>query len=140
MKKVTGLAKILDYEFARFLLVGASTVFIDLVFYLIFLYAGFDTYISKGISFSIGTVFAYFSNQNFTFKSPKTGAIRFIVFTLLYLSTLLVNVISNEFVINSTAFINLKVSLMVSFIVATSISASLNFLGMKYMVFNVKKD
>lgn len=136
-----GLTKILDYEFARFLLVGASTVFIDLVFYLIFLYAGFDTYISKGISFSIGTIFAYFANQNFTFKSAKTGAVRFIVFTLLYLSTLLINVISNEFVLSSTAFIiNLKVSLMVSFLVATSISASLNFLGMKYMVFNVKKD
>ena len=136
-----GLTKILDYEFARFLLVGASTVFIDLVFYLIFLYAGFDTYISKGISFSIGTIFAYFSNQSFTFKNAKTGAVRFIVFTLLYLSTLLINVISNEFVLSSTAFIiNLKVSLMVSFLVATSISASLNFLGMKYMVFKVKKD
>jgi len=136
-----GLTKILDYEFGRFLLVGASTVFIDLVFYLTFLYAGFDTYVSKGISFSIGTIFAYFANQNFTFKSAKTGAVRFIVFTLLYLSTLLINVISNEFVLSSTAFIiNLKVSIMVSFLVATSISASLNFLGMKYMVFKVKKD
>ena len=136
-----GLTKILDYEFGRFLLVGASTVFIDLVFYLTFLYAGFDTYVSKGISFSIDTIFAYFANQSFTFKNAKTGAVRFIVFTLLYLSTLLINVISNEFVLSSTAFIiNLKVSLMVSFLVATSISASLNFLGMKYMVFNVKKD
>ena len=96
------LAKLLEYEVARFLIVGGTTVLIDLICYFILIYIGFDTFLSKGISFSVGTVFAYFANRNYTFQSSMGGFFRFTVFTLLYLSTLVVNVASNEIVLKLT--------------------------------------
>ena len=127
------LAKLLEYEVARFLIVGGTTVLIDLICYFILIYMGFDTSLSKGISFSVGTVFAYFANRNYTFQSSMGGFFRFTVFTLLYLSTLVVNVVSNEIVLKLTIQIN--GSLMIAFLIATSLSATLNFIGMKYIVF-----
>ena len=131
------LGKLLEYEFARFLIVGGTTVLIDLIFYFTLIYMGFDTSLSKGISFFVGTVFAYFANRNYTFQSSMGGFFRFTVFTLLYLSTLIVNVVSNEIVLNLTIQIN--GSLMIAFLIATSLSAALNFIGMKYIVFNTQK-
>ena len=131
------LVKLLEYEVTRFLIVGGTTVLIDLIFYFILIYTGFDTPLSKGISFSIGTVFAYFANRNYTFKSSTAGFFKFSVFTLLYLSTLVVNVVSNEIVLNLTS--QIYGSLMIAFIIATSLSATLNFIGMKYIVFKQKR-
>ena len=131
------LAKLLEYEVARFLIVGGTTVLIDLICYFILIYMGFDTSLSKGVSFSVGTVFAYFANRNYTFQSSMGGFFRFTVFTLLYLSTLVVNVVSNEIVIKLTSQINS--SLIIAFFIATTLSATLNFIGMKYIVFNSKK-
>ena len=131
------LGKLLEYEFARFLIVGGTTVLIDLIFYFTLIYMGFDTSLSKGVSFSVGTVFAYFANRNYTFQSSMGGFFRFTVFTLLYLSTLVVNVASNEIVLKLTSQINS--SLIIAFLIATSLSATLNFIGMKYIVFNAKK-
>ena len=132
------LEKLLNYEFARFLIVGFTTVLIDLICYLLFIYIGFDTLLSKGVSFSFGTVFAYFANRSYTFKSSEGGFVRFAVFTLLYLSTLVANVTSNEVVLKFTNHID--ASLIIGFITATSLSATLNFLGMKYIVFKVEND
>ena len=130
------LAKLLEYEVARFLIVGGTTVLIDLIYYFILIYMGFDTPLSKGVSFSVGAVFAYFANRNYTFQSSMGGFFRFTVFILLYLSTLAVNVVSNEIVLKLTSQIN--GSLMISFLIATSLSATLNFVGMKYIVFKAK--
>ncbi len=132
------LEKLLEYEVTRFLIVGSTTVLIDLVFYFLLIYIGFDTSLSKGISFSVGTIFAYFANRNYTFQSSMRGFFRFTVFTLLYLSTLVVNVASNEIVLKFTSHINS--SLMIAFLIATSLSATLNFIGMKYIVFKLQKD
>ena len=131
------LAKLLEYEIARFLIVGGTTVLIDLICYFILIYMSLDTSLSKGVSFSVGTVFAYFANRNYTFQSSMGGFFRFTVFTLLYLSTLVVNVVSNEIVLKLTSQINS--SLIIAFLIATSLSATLNFIGMKYIVFNAKK-
>ena len=130
------LFKWLEYEVGRFIIVGSTTVLIDLICYFILIFSGLDTYLSKGISFSLGTVFAFFANQNYTFNNPKAGFNKFMVFVLLYLSTLLVNVLSNEIVLDLTGRIG--VSFVIAFLFATVISASLNFIGMKYMVFNSK--
>ena len=127
------LAKLLEYEVTRFLIVGGITVLIDLICYFILIYMGFDTFLSKGVSFSVGTVFAYFANRNYTFKSSENRLIGFAVFTLLYTSTLLINIFTNEFVLNLTSLIDS--SLMLAFLCATSLSATINFLGMKYIVF-----
>ena len=129
------LSRFLEYEFNRFLFIGSITVLIDFICYLFLMYLDFDTFFSKGVSFSIGAIFAYFKNRNYTFKSSKGGFFIFIIFILLYFLTLTVNVFSNEILIQSIS--QIKGFLIISFMIATSLSASLNFIGMKYIVFNV---
>ena len=134
----SNLTKIVNYEVGRFLIIGSTTVIIDLVVYLVLLNIIFDTSISKAISFSVGAVFAYFANRSFTFKTSIKGFFRFIIFILLYLSTLFVNVVTNEIILN---LISQNVfSILIAFLIATSFSAGLNFLGMKYIVFSPSKS
>lgn len=134
----SNLTKIVNYEVGRFLIIGGTTVIIDLVVYLILLNTIFDISTSKAISFSMGAVFAYFANRFFTFKNSIKGFFRFIIFIFLYLSTLYVNVATNEIILN---LIKQNIfSVLIAFIIATSFSAVLNFLGMKYMVFFSRKS
>ena len=134
----SNLTKIVNYEVGRFLIIGSTTVIIDLVVYLVLLNIIFDTSISKAISFSVGAVFSYFANRSFTFKNSIKGFYRFVIFILLYLSTLFVNVASNEIILN---LISQNVfSILIAFLIATSFSAGLNFLGMKYIVFSPSKS
>lgn len=130
--------KLLSYELGRFLMVGGATVIIDLIFYVVLVYVDFDTSVSKGISFSIGTVFAYFANRNFTFRSHIASLYGFIIFILLYLSTLGVNVVINEIILDYTSRTGLYFT--IAFLLSTLSSATLNFIGMKYIVFSVGKE
>lgn len=129
-----------DNQIIRFLFVGSLTVAIDLLFYFLLLYINFDTYISKSISFSLGAVFAFYANKKFTFSNSKAGLFKFVIFIILYVCTLLINVISNESFLDLIGRAN--TSLLLAFIFATILSATINFLGMKYIVFKtfIKKN
>lgn len=121
-------------EFMVFLIVGASTALIDFITYrgLIQLQA-IDVDMAKATGFVIGALFAYFANRFWTFgHKPNTvgSPFRFIV---LYLSTLCANVIMNALSLKLIA--NKAASFQLAFLLATGISASLNFLGMKFFVF-----
>ena len=120
-------------EVSRFVVVGGSTVIIDLISYTVLLLVGFHSFYSKGLSFSFGATFAYFANLKVTFRRNNYGIRQFISFILLYLLTLGVNVVSNELILNK---FDAKIStIIIAFLAATLISASLNFLGMKFIIF-----
>ena len=116
----------------RFLVVGTTTVLVDLASYsfCLWLTVGIDP--AKGIGFVVGTIFAYVANRLWTF-SARGGADRVFRFAALYLSTLVVNVAVNAGMVwlGGTA----KPALAAAFVVATGLSACLNFLGMKFLVF-----
>jgi len=131
--KISILLKLFSYEAGRFLIIGFITVFIDLTVYFLLINLSVETLFSKGISFSIGAIFAYFANRAYTFKSNIKGLVRFFIFLILYLSTLLLNVSSNEIILSFLSHYNF--ALIIAFIIATSLSAVLNFVGMKYVVF-----
>ena len=124
-------------EVKRFILVGSSTVLLDLFCYYGLIQFGIESSISKGSSFTIGAIYAYLVNKNFTFQIKNYGLFQFSLFMLLYLSTLLINVFTNEILLNF--FGRTHVSFILAFLSATFLSAALNFLGMKYLVFS-KKD
>tara|TARA_B100000795_G_C22700524_1_gene399458 strand:- start:475 stop:885 length:411 start_codon:yes stop_codon:yes gene_type:complete len=130
------LIKIFEYDVTRFLIVGVTSVLIDLIFYLILIYFSFDIALSKGVSFSIGALFSYFANKSYTFQTSKSGFLRFIFFSLLYVTTLIVNVMVNEILLSFLSFFNYV--LLLAFLIATIISATLNFIGMKYFIFSSK--
>lgn len=119
-------------QLGRFLIVGCTTVAIDLVTYRILLWLQIDIAVAKASGFAAGTVFAYFANRLWTFAADG-GYRRFVGFCALYISTLLVNVGANNAIVYLLG--RDEFALNVAFLFATGISATLNFLGMKFLVF-----
>ena len=126
--------KIFKSEVGRFLLVGSTSVLIDFIVYLfLLLVLGLETNISTGFGFSSGALFAYFANRRFTFKSPAKGFFAFSLFWALYVTTLFVNISTNE--LSLSVFGGNSFGIGLSLFIATGLSALLNFVGMKYLVF-----
>jgi len=122
-------------EIGLFLFVGGLTVLIDFFVYSFLVWTQvFGVDVAKGIGFIIGTIFAYLANRFWTFghkHSPKGNLSRFII---LYLSTLSINVSVNRWILED--FSSMTYVVIFAFFVATSISATINFLGMKFFIFN----
>ena len=129
------LNKLINQESVRFLLVGLSTVAIDLTSYLLLYKSGLNYNTAKIIGFTIGTIYAYFTNKNWTFSSSGSKS-KFIKFILLYSFSMMLNVTINYSVI--IVFGETPYVFLWAFFVATLVSAVLNFLGMKYFIFNEK--
>ena len=88
---------------------------------------------AKATGFLVGTLFAYFANRFWTFghKSHITGSAW--RFSALYVSTLGANVLINALALKLLA--DVVASIQLAFLLATGVSACLNFLGMKLFVF-----
>jgi len=126
-------------EVLIFLIVGALTVLIDFIAYrsiVLLGLMGFD--MAKAFSFLIGTVFAYFANRMWTFghKSHDPGSVW--RFGVLYAVTLGINVWVNALVL--TGLYETVFAIRVAFFLATGVSATLNFLGMKMFVFKFNPE
>lgn len=121
-------------QISIFLIVGVATVGVDFATYrLLGSVTDADVNLCKGLGFIAGTVFSYFANRFWTFGQvlPERGSpVRFI---LLYAATLCANILANALVLDLLTGVVFRVE--AAFVVATSISAFLNFLGMKYFVF-----
>ncbi|MFC0138785.1 GtrA family protein [Erwinia mallotivora] len=123
-------------ELAIFLIVGSLTVLVDFSAYRILVGPGtFNINVAKAAGFLTGTLFAYFANRFWTFghKPHHSGsAWRFIA---LYAVTLGANVLVNSLALRLFAATFAPVQL--AFLVATGLTACLNFLGMKLFVFRI---
>lgn len=122
----------LTVQLRRFLIVGSTTVLVDFASYSGCLALGLWIDLAKAVGFVIGTAFAYLANRLWTFEAGG-GPGRIPHFLAVYLSTLVVNVAANAVVVR--ALPEGKPAIVAAFVVATGISASLNFLGMKFIVF-----
>lgn len=121
-------------EAATFLVVGGVTVVVDFASYtLLQAWIGLPVAASKGLGFLIGTAFAYFANRHWTFghKDPAGGSAW--RFALLYGITMAFNVLVNA--VGLHALHEMAWGKQGAFLLATGVSAFLNFLGMKYLVF-----
>jgi len=124
-------------ELALFLVVGSLTVILDSMAYCCFVRAGVvGVDISKAMSFIVGTVFAYIANRFWTFGHKHHAPGSPWRFTLLYATTLGVNVAVNRLVL--ATLLDTVAAIQIAFLLATGVSAGLNFLGMKLIVFEVK--
>ena len=121
-------------EVALFLVIGSLTVMVDYMVYRSLFWmglAGIDT--AKALSFLVGTVLAYFAHRRWTFShklNPPSSAWRF---AFLYVATLCANVVVNALTL--ALLIEAVAATKIAFLLATGVSASLNFLGMKLLVF-----
>lgn len=121
-------------ELSIFLIVGALTVLVDFASYRgLVLLRLMGTDLAKAAGFLTGTLFAYFANRFWTFghtSHPPGSVWRF---AILYASTLGANVLINSFALKLLA--DVMGSMQLAFLLATGVSASLNFVGMKFFVF-----
>ena len=117
-------------EVGSFLVVGGLTILVDyLSYWSLFEFDVLSVGPAKAAGFLCGTSFAYFANRRWTFgtKRHKPGGLR--RFLVLYAGSFGANII-----VNSLA-LNLLANMHWAFLLATAISASINFLGMKFFVF-----
>lgn len=139
------MTKPIKRELAIFLIVGLLTVVIDFLLYRGILYIkpfGFENInIAKGFSFIGGTIFAYFANRFWTFNQQSTRAGSVVRFIAVYILGLIANIVVNHLCITwFKAFFNLaELSIILAFVLATGVSATLNFIGMKFFVFTDKR-
>jgi putative flippase GtrA len=125
-------------QVCRFLVVGSLTVLVDYAAYraIVSLSSVIDA--SKAIAFLTGTAFAYVVNRRFTFRSTAPHGSQLVRFLAVYLATLAANVAVNTVALG--ALHEVRHALTLAFIVATAVSATLNFLGMKFLVFTGATD
>jgi Predicted membrane protein len=121
-------------QLAIFLVVGSLTVLVDFLTYRCLIWMGLiGINMAKAAGFLIGTVFAYFANRFWTFGNKPHAPGSPWRFAILYAATLGANVFVNALVLVLLA--GIATAIQVAFLLATGVSASLNFLGMKLFVF-----
>jgi len=126
-------------ELSVFLVVGVSTVVVDYIFYqgmVTLQWAKIDT--AKTFSFIVGTLYAYVANRFWTFSHKKASNNSALSFLLLYSVSLSANVFINSQLLEFLGDIDYKVQ--ISFLFATGVSSTLNFIGMKFIVFKSIKE
>ncbi len=126
-------------ELAVFLVVGCTTVLLDFLVYRGLVLSGWlGVDLAKSLGFIAGAVFAYFANAFWTFQQTRTHTGHAWRFAVLYLLTLLANVAANALMLRVLP--SGAAAVQLAFLVATGLSAGLNFAGMKWFVFKTNKD
>jgi len=121
-------------ELVIFLIVGASTVLVDFMSYRSLIqFQVMEVNMAKAIGFLVGTLFAYFANRFWTFGHKSHAPGSGLRFSALYASTLGANVLINALALKLLA--DIAIAFQLAFLLATGVSATLNFLGMKLFVF-----
>lgn len=121
-------------ELAIFLIVGVSTVLVDFISYRGLIgFQVMEVDMAKATGFLVGTLFAYFANRFWTFGHRPHVPGSAWRFSALYASTLGANVLINALALRLLA--DVAFAFQLAFLLATGVSASLNFLGMKLFVF-----
>lgn len=119
-------------EFPRFIVTGILAVATDYFGYLVLINI-INVDISKACSFVLGSIVAFYLNKFWTFESDKTAAAAIVPFIVLYSSTFLINVSLNHF-----SLVYVTDMKTIAFLIATTASTILNFIGMKFWVFKVQ--
>ena len=123
-------------QLLRFLVVGGSSVAVDLICYAILL-NHMDRIAAKGLAYLAGVLFGFAGNKFWTFESQRRSYSEPAIYFLLYLSTMVLNI-----AVNSWFFHNLQnwnraedASQLLAFLVATGVTTVVNFLGLKHLAF-----
>jgi len=126
-------------KFIIFLMGGVLSFSLDWISFLIMItFFGIEFNISKLISFLLGTLFAFYFNSRFTFRK-NLYIINFYKFISIYFFSMTINIlIFSQF--SSRDLPNLELRIFMGLLIATTASASMNYFGIKYFVFNGSRD
>ncbi len=120
----------------RFLVVGGSSVAVDLVCYCVLLNFSDRTF-AKGLAYLAGVLVGFVGNKKWTFESRERSLTEPMLYVAVYTTTLLVNVVINSSVASTLASQQLSaVTVQIcAFIAATGVTTVMNFLGLKFIAF-----
>jgi putative flippase GtrA len=119
-------------QIARFLIVGSSSVAVDLGLYaLLTSYTPLAWGLCKGVSYAAGVAVGFFGNKFWTFESPRRSAAEPALYLLLYAGTLLLNIACNQLALAAFG----PHHRLLAFLLATGVTMVTNFLGMKFVAF-----
>lgn len=121
-------------EIGIFIVIGLLSTLINYAIYVWLIYESLLPELSKLLGFTSGMIFAFFGNKYFTFNDNRKSYKISFNFIMVYSIGALFDVSANE--ISLSVFSELSIKRELAFIIATSISATTNFLGMKFLVFN----
>ena len=124
----------LSGEAVRFLLVGGSAALVDLANYLLLRFAGVPTPVAKSCSFVLAAAAAYFGNKHYTYRRDVASKASVFLYGLLYTCTLALNVLINDGVLQLLRQRD-SYDVVVAWFFATAISAVINYLGTKLVIF-----
>lgn len=124
----------MKFRIARFAIVGIFSTLVDLGIYAISLALLPGNYWeAKAIGFLAGTLTGFFINRNWTFQHGGSITKSILKYLGLYLATLALNVTTNSMLILALGS-SLEIKTL-AFLVATALSAMVNFLAIKRFVF-----
>lgn len=119
----------------RFILVGGVAFLLVNVLYISLVLLGLAIIPSSMIAYFSGTIFAFFLNRRFTFQSKyKASVFEFGKYAALYIVTLAFNTLVNWLLLKLIA--DIEYGLAIAFAISTMLSAFVNFVGLKIVVFN----
>lgn len=117
----------------RFLVTGVSAVATDGICYVLLLWLGMAVTPAKSAGFVAGAVVSYFANRFWAFDDAKSSQHRLFPFLLLYVAAILLNVAVNRTGLEVIG--TGKDGLAISWFLASGASATLNYFGLRYVVF-----
>ena len=126
----------LSKQLRRFLITGLSATAIDFSVYTFMLYAGLDFPYAKACGFLTAVAFAYNGHRRWTFDSHSSRK-RMLGFAGLYVTTFFINNLTNSLMLGLLG--KEKIGILGAFVVATGITAVVNFTMMKFFIFRAPK-
>ena len=115
----------------KFLIVGSCSTSIDFIIYML-LSMKISITVSKGISMVCSSVFSYMVNKRFTFGNKEHTNIGYLIrFYLVFLVNLGTNMSVNYLLYTAMQ------SRLVAYIVATACGMAINYLGQRFIVFQI---
>ena len=142
-------------QLTKFIISGLFAVGVDFTVYFA-LSQYLDPNLSKAISFCTGMFVTYNMNKFWTWKQPEKDNKRIMLFTILYAVALIVNVKTNEFMLETLPnytfsfllhsdtneilkSLVIGVDKLTAFVLATTASVALTYIGQKYWIFKPEK-
>lgn len=130
----------LKRELGLFVFNGIVSVMFAYAIYWMLVFEGeLGISLSNGIAYVMGMTYGFFANKKLAFRDRgQITAKKIVRYISLHAFTLVVNVSVNLAMLESIR--GIYGDMLFSFMVAISISTILNFLGLKYLVFNQIQD
>lgn len=129
----------LFHQLARFVVIGGGCALIDSGVYTLLLSVGLPYWLSKSISFILGTTASYLINRRFTFSGASTGNTKAKAggFALVYSVTFFVNVGTNQLMIALTPNViaTHTIKIAICWIIAQGVATLINFAMLKWVIF-----